>query len=126
MNKDRCDERLKSRVEESTYLTSDTMVAPLTPKTTGQPKPSPGSRAPPTIVLCRDEDTVLKKWSLPRYCCVVICILETKIKVGSTTAKAPAPHTQPNIDEAATAPKSHTHLSHECVGRARDPEAIFF
>jgi hypothetical protein len=50
--------------------------------------------------------------------------VDTKTKVGSTAAKAPAPRTHPNIDETPTAPKSHTHLSHECVGRARDPEAM--
>ncbi len=31
--------------------------------------------------------------------------------------------TNPNIDEATTVPKSHTHPSHEGDGRARDPEA---
>jgi hypothetical protein len=36
----------------------------------------------------------------------VICVLETKTKVGSIAAKAPAPCTHPNIDEAPTAPKS--------------------
>jgi hypothetical protein len=52
----------------------DTMVVPLTPKPTR--KTEPLSRAPTTIVLCR-EDTVLRKWSLSRYCCPR-CILETK------------------------------------------------
>ena len=44
------------------------------------------------------------------------CILETKTKVGSTTAKAPAPRTNPNINETPTTPKSHTHPSHEWMG----------
>jgi hypothetical protein len=71
---------------------------------------------------CWEEDSALRKWSLPRYCCVN-CILETKTIVGSTTVKAPAPCTNPNIDEASTTPKSHTHPSHECDGHGRDPES---
>jgi hypothetical protein len=38
---------------------------------------------------------------------------------GNTVAKAPDLRTHPNIDESPTAPKSHTHPSHESVGRAR-------
>ena len=58
-------------------------------------------REPSTIVSRREEDTVLRKWSLSRYCCER-CILETKTKVGITAAKAPDPRTHPNIDEAPT------------------------
>ncbi len=96
------------------------MVAPLTPKPTHKAKAL--VRASPTIVLCHEEDAALKKLPLTRYCSAV-CILETKTKVGSTTEKAPGPRTHPNIDEAPTAPKSHTHPSHECDGWVRDPEA---
>ena len=98
----------------------DTMVAPLTPKPTR--KAEALARAPPTIASSREEDAALKEVALPRYRCAS-CILETKTKVGSTTAKAPAPRINPNIDEAPTAPKSHTRPSHKCDGRARDPEA---
>ena len=98
----------------------DTMVAPLTPKPTR--KAEALARAPPTIASSREEDAALKEVALPRYRCAS-CILETKTKVGSTAAKAPVPRTNPNINEAPTAPKSHTHPPHECDGRARDPEA---
>jgi hypothetical protein len=82
----------------------DTMVAPPTPKPTR--KAEPLARAPPTIASRREEDAALRKWPLlPRYCCAS-CILETKTKVGSTAAKAPALRTNPKIDEAPTAPKS--------------------
>ena len=77
----------------------DTMVAPLTPKPTLTVEVL--VRAPPTIASCREEDSALRKWPLPRYCCAR-CILETKTKVGSTTVKVPTPRTNP---------------------RARDPEA---
>jgi hypothetical protein len=97
----------------------DTMVAPLTPKPTR--KAEALARAPPTIASSR-EVAALKEVALPRYRCAN-CILETETKVGSTAAKAPAPRTNQNINEAPTAPKSHTHPSHECDGRARDPEA---
>jgi hypothetical protein len=88
-----------------------TMVVPQTPKPTR--KAEALVRAPPTIALCREEDAALRKWPLPQYCCAS-CILETKTKVGSTSAKAPAPRTHPNIDETPTTPKSHTHPSHNC------------
>ena len=52
----------------------------------------------------------------------VNCILETKTKVGSTGVKDPDPHTNPNINESSTTPKSHTHPPHECDGWAHDPE----
>jgi hypothetical protein len=39
-------------------------------------------------------------------------LLETKTKVGSTAAKAPALRTNPKIDEAPTASKQPTYLSH--------------
>jgi hypothetical protein len=86
-----------------------TMVAPLTPKLTR--KTEALVRTSPTIVLCHEEDTTLRKRPLTRYCCAR-CILETKTKVGSTAAKAPAPHTHPNIDEASTTPKNHTPTHH--------------
>ena len=98
----------------------DAMVAPLTPKPTHTAEAL--DRAPPTIASCREEDVVLRKWALPRHC-YVSCILETKTKVGITTAKTPAPRTNPNIDETPTGPKSPTHPTHKCDGRARDPEA---
>ncbi len=98
---------------------SEATTAPPTPKPTHKDEPPP-----PTIDSRREEDAALRKWPWPRYCCSS-CILETKTKVGSTVGKTPAPHTYPNIDEAPTAPKSHTHPSHECDGRVRDPEATF-
>jgi hypothetical protein len=91
-----------------------TMVDPLIPKPTHKVKTL--VRVSPTIVLCREEDTGLRKWSLSRYCCARY-ILETKTKVGSTTTKAPGPRIHPKIDETPTAPKSHTHLSHVSQGR---------
>ncbi len=81
----------------------DTMVVPLTPKPTR--KAEALARAPPTIVSSRKEDADLKEVSLSRYRCAN-CILETKTKVGSTTAKAPDPRTNPNINVVPTAPKS--------------------
>ena len=98
----------------------DTMVTPLTPKPTR--KAETLTRAPPTIASSREEDAALKEVALPRYRCAN-CILEAKTKVGSTAAKAPAPRTNPNINEAPTTPKSHTHSPHECDGRAFNPEA---
>ena len=98
----------------------DTMVSPPTPKPTRKAKAL--VRASPTIASRREEDAALKEVALPRYRCAN-CILETKTNVGSTGAKAPAPHTNPNINEEPTVPKSHTHPSHECDGRAHDPEA---
>ncbi len=94
----------------------DKMVSPLTPKPTL--KAETLVRAPPTIASCREEDVALRKWSLTRYCCASY-ILQTKTKVGSTTVKVPAPRINPNINEVPTAPKSPTHPSHECDGRAR-------
>ena len=70
----------------------------------------------------REEDAALRKWPKPRYRCAS-CNLETKTQVGSTAAKALAPRINPSIDEAPTAPKPHTRQSHECDGRALDPEA---
>jgi hypothetical protein len=98
----------------------DTMVTPLTPKPTR--KAETLTRAPPTIVSSREEDTVLKEVVLSRYRSAN-CILETKTKVGSTVAKSPVPRTNPDINETSTVPKSHVHPSHECDGRERDPEA---
>jgi hypothetical protein len=59
----------------------DTMVSPLKPKSTR--KAEALVRTSSTIVSCREEDAALRKWPLPRYWCAS-CILETKIKVGST------------------------------------------
>ena len=103
------------------HLNPDTMVAPLTPKPTRKVESLP--RSPPTIVSGREEDGALKEVVLSRYRCANY-ILETKTKVGSTTAKAPAPRTNPNINESPTTPKSHTHPPHECDGRSRDPESL--
>ncbi len=91
----------------------DTMVAPLTPKPTLTVEVL--VRAPPTIASCREEDSELRKWSLSRYCSTS-CILETKTKVGTTVAKAPAPRINPNIDETPTTPKSHTHHHTNTIG----------
>jgi len=65
-----------------------TMVAPPAPKPTR--KAEALAKAPPIIASSREEDAALKKWPKPRLCCAS-CILETKAKVGSTAAKAPAP-----------------------------------
>ena len=98
----------------------DTMVAPLTPKPTR--KAETLAKAPPTIASSREEDAGMKEVSLPRYRCAN-CILETKTKVGITATKAPAARTNPNTKETPTAPKPHTHPSHECDGQAHDPGA---
>ncbi len=87
------------------------MVAPLTPKPTR--KAEALARAPPTIVSRREEDAALKEVAMfPRYRSAS-CILETKTTDASTAAKAPAPRTNPNTKEAPTAPKPHTHPSHD-------------
>ncbi len=86
----------------------DTMVAPLTPKPTHSAEVL--VRTPSTIASCREEDVVLRKWTLTRYCWARY-ILETKTKVGNTVARAPVPRINPNIDETTTAPKSPTHPS---------------
>ena len=99
----------------------DMMVAPLTPKSTR--KAEALAKAPPTIASSREEDAALKEVALPRYRCAN-GILETKAKDESTAAKAPAPRTNPNTKEAPTAPKPHTHPSHECDGQARNPGAM--
>ena len=80
----------------------DTMVDPLTPKPTR--KAEARARAPSTIASSREEDTVMKEVTLPRYRCAN-CILETKTKVGSTATNAPDPRTNPNINNVPTAPK---------------------
>jgi hypothetical protein len=90
----------------------DTMVDPLTPKPTR--KDEALDRTSPTIVSSREEDTAMKEVVLSRYRCENI--LETKTKVGTTVAKAPVPRTNPNTNVAPTAPKSHTHPSHEYDG----------
>jgi hypothetical protein len=64
----------------------DTMVVPLTPKPTR--KTGALVRVTTTITFFREEDTVMRKWPLLRYC-YATCILETKTKVGSTTEKVP-------------------------------------
>jgi hypothetical protein len=53
----------------------DTMVTPPTPKPTH--KGETLTRSPSTIDLCHEEDSVVRKWSLSRYCSGN-CILETK------------------------------------------------
>jgi hypothetical protein len=86
------------------------MVAPLTPKPTR--KAEVLAKAPPTIASRREEDSALKEVALSRYRCAND-ILETRTKDGSTAAKARAPRTNPKAKEAPTAPKPHTHPSHE-------------
>jgi hypothetical protein len=97
------------------------MADPLTPKPTR--KAETLARAPPTIVSRRKEDVALKEVVKPRLCCAND-IFETKTKDGSTGAKAPAPRTNPNTKEAPTAPKPHTHPSHERDEQARNPGAM--
>ena len=97
----------------------DTMVAPPTPRPTRKAKAL--TTAPPIIGWGDEEDAALKEVAVPQYRCAS-CILETTTKAGSTAAKAPAPHTNLSINKAPTAPKPHTHPSHECDGRAYDPE----
>ncbi len=60
----------------------DTMVDPLTPKSTL--KAEVLVRVLSTIALCHEEDAEMRKWSWSRYC-DASCILETKTKVGSTS-----------------------------------------
>jgi hypothetical protein len=91
----------------------DTMVAPLTPKPTRIAEAL--AKMPSTIASRREEDVELKKWSKSWLCCLND-ILETKANDGCTTVKAPAPRTNPNTKEAPTAPKPHTHPSHERDG----------
>ena len=98
----------------------DTMVTPLTPKSTR--KTEALTRAFPTIASSRQEDTTMKEVTLHRYR-YSNCILETKTK--RLVAKDPDPRTNPNIDESPTTPKSHTHPPHEYDGRALNPEVIF-
>ncbi len=99
----------------------DTIVSPLTPKPTR--KTLALTKAPTTIVSRREEDVALKKWPKSWLSCAN-GILETKGNDGSTAAKAPAPRTNPNTKEAPTAPKPHTHPSHERDGQARNPGAM--
>ncbi len=97
------------------------MVAPLTPKPTR--KAEVLTRVSPTIASCHEEDTALKEVELPRYH-ASNGILETRTKDGSTTTKAPAPRTNPNTKEALTAPKPHTHPSHELVFIINECDAV--
>jgi hypothetical protein len=53
------------------------------------------TKAPPTIASRLEEDTALKKWSKPRLCCA-----------------------------NGTAPKTHTHPSHERDGQAHNTGAL--
>ena len=84
---------MRSTTEKSTNVMDDpdTMVGPLTPKSTRQVVGL--DRVSPTIVSCREEDAALRKWSLSRYC-YASSILETKTKTGSTTEN-PGPTYQP-------------------------------
>ena len=97
----------------------DTMVAPLTPKTTHTTEAL--TRVPSTIASCHEEDVPLRKWPMSRYC-YTSWILETKTKVGNTGVKAPVPRINQNIDETPTVPKSHTELS----GRWGGEQEFFF
>jgi hypothetical protein len=95
------------------------MAAPLTPKPTR--KAEDLAKAPSTIASRRKEDAALKEVAKPRLCCAN-GIFESKTKDGSTAAKDPG--TNPNTKEAPTAPKPHTHPSHERDGQARNPVAM--
>jgi hypothetical protein len=125
MNESRCDERLKTRVQEDICLTytglkirecdgrvhdPDKMVAPSTPKPTR--KAEVLTRAPSTIPSRSEGEVELKEVVLTRYCSTNY-ILETKTKVGNTGEKVPVPRTNPHINLTTTTLKSHTHPSHE-------------
>jgi hypothetical protein len=97
------------------------MVVPLTPKP--KRKAEALAKVPPTIASRLEEDTALKKWSKPRLYCAN-GILETKTNDGSTAGQDPVPRTNPNTKEAPTAPKTHTHPSHERDGQARNTGAL--
>ena len=97
------------------------MEAPLTSKPTR--KDEPLGKTPPTIASRRKEDVALKEVAKPRLCCAN-GIFETKTKDGITVAKSPDPRTNPNTKEAPTAPKPHTHPSHEHDEQARNPGAM--
>ncbi len=86
----------------------DTMVDPVTPKPTR--KAEVLSKAPPTIVSSREEDTALKEVPLPRYRCAN-GILETKAKDENTGVKTPDPRTNPNTKETPTTPKPHSSIT---------------
>ncbi len=90
----------------------DTMVAPLTPKSTR--KTEALTNAPSTIASRHEEDITVKKWPNP-WLCSANGILETKSKDGNTGTKTPSPRTNPNTKEAPTAPKPHTHPSQVSV-----------
>ena len=79
------------------------------------------AKSPPTIVSSREEDAAMKEVSLTRYRCAN-CILETKTKVGSPVAKAPAPRPTPNINEAPTTPKSQNWVVVYYKSKARAKE----
>jgi hypothetical protein len=70
----------------------DTMVVPLTPKPTR--KAEALTKAPPTIASIREEDAVPKEVAKSQLCCAN-GISETKTKDGNTSAKNPAPRTNP-------------------------------
>ena len=65
-DKDEVNKREIHEYDGRTY-DPDTMVSPLTPKPTHTVEVL--TRVPPTIASCREEDTVLRKWPLTRYCC---------------------------------------------------------
>jgi hypothetical protein len=94
----------------------DTMVAPLTPKPTR--KTEALVRAPPTMVSRREEDAALKEVAMLARYRSTRCILETKTTDGRTSAKAPAPRTNPNTKEAPTTLKPHTHPSQSSLADA--------
>jgi DNA-binding protein H-NS len=94
------------------------MTDPPTPKSTR--KAEALSKASPTITSRRKEDAALKEVTKSRLC-YMNGIFETKTKDGTTGEKVPDPRTNPNTKEAPTAPKPHTHPSHECDGHPRNP-----
>jgi hypothetical protein len=103
------DEVNKREVHECDGWARDAMVAPPTPKPTH--KVEDLVRESPTIVSRCEENTVLWKSYWSRLCCANWSP-ETKARVSSPPVKAPVLRTNPNIDEATTTPKPHTHPSH--------------
>jgi hypothetical protein len=64
----------------------DTMVAPLTSKSTH--KVQTLTRTTSTIPSCREEDTELRKWSSPLYCLFVLpdffsCAVQEYRRIGN-------------------------------------------
>ncbi len=97
----------------------DTMADPLTPKVTLKPETSPGCHRPLTYVVKKTLH-----WRSDHCHGTVSPDVFLKLKQKSETQERKVLRTHPNIDEAPTTPKSHTHPSHEYVGRECDPETM--